>query len=149
MSEASVSPQRVPWWFWLVAVLSLLWNGFGGYDYVMSHTAGDAYFASMGMTAEQIAYYHRMPAWTTAVWALGVWGAVAGSLLLLFRSRFAVWAFIASLVGLLISLVYTYVLSNAGDLAGTQGMVMNVVITAAVVFFIWFSRRMTARGILR
>ena len=149
MSEVSVSPQRVPWWFWVVAVLSLLWNGFGGYDYVMSHTAGDAYFASMGMTEAQIAYYKTMPSWTTAVWALGVWGAVAGSVLMLFRSRWAVWAFVASLVGLLISLLYTYVLSDAAEVMGSQAIVMNVVITVGALFFVWFSRAMAARGILR
>jgi len=149
MSEASASPQRIPWWFWLIAVLSLLWNGFGGYDYVMSHTAGEAYFKSMGMTAEQIAYYDSMPGWTTAVWALGVWGAVAGSLLLLLRSRWAVWAFVASLVGLVISLIYAYALSDAGEVMGSQAIIMNVVVTAGAVFFVWFSRRMAARGILR
>lgn len=149
MSEASVSPQRVPWWFWIVAVAALLWNAFGGYDYVMTHTQGAAYLASMGMTADQMAYYEAMPAWMTGVWALGVWGAVAGSILLLLRSRHAVWAFAASLLGLAISLLYTYALSDGAAVIGPQAVVMNLVITAAAVFFLWFSHRMTRRGLLR
>ena len=149
MSEASVSPQRVAWWFWVVAGLSLLWNGFGGYDYVMSQTSGEAYMASMGMTPAQIDYFKAMPGWMTGIWALGVWGAVAGSLLLLLRSRWAVWAFVASLVGLAISLLYTFALSNGAEVMGPQAVVMNVVITAAAVFFLWFSHRMVKRGVLR
>jgi hypothetical protein len=39
-------------------------------------------------------------------WALGVWGALAGSMLLLLRSRRAVTAFAASLVGLAVSTGY-------------------------------------------
>jgi len=149
MSEASASPQSVPPWFWIVAVLSLLWNGYGGYDYVMTQTGGDAYLVDMGMTPEQIAYYKAMPGWMTGVWALGVWGAVAGSLLLLFRSRWAVWAFAASLTGLLISLLYTYVLTDGYAVSGPMSVIMYAVITAAAVFFIWFSRRMLKRGLLR
>lgn len=149
MSEASVSPQRVPWWFWVVAVVSLLWNAYGGYDYVMTQTGGADYLAGLGMTPAQIDYLNAMPGWMTGFWALGVWGAVAGSLLLLFRSRFAVWAFAASLVGLLVSLLYTYVLSDGYAVNGTKVVIMNVVITAAALFLIWFSRRMVARGILR
>lgn len=149
MSEASVSPQRVPWWFWIVAVAALLWNAFGAYDYVMTQSGGVAYLASMGMTPAQIAYYEAMPEWMTAVWALGVWGAVAGSVLLLVRSRHAVWAFAASLVGLLVSLLYTYVLSDGYAVGGTMVVVMNLVITAAAVFLLWFSHKMTKRGLLR
>jgi hypothetical protein len=40
-----------------------------------------------------------MPAWMTGVWAIGVWGALAGSVLLLLRSKWAVHVFAASLAG--------------------------------------------------
>lgn len=122
---------------------------YGAYDYWMSHTAGDAYFRTVGLTPAHIAYFHAMPAWVTAVWALGVWGAVAGSVLLLLRSRWAFAAFAASLAGLLVSLVYTYGLSNGAELAGAQGVIMNLVITAGALFFLWFARRMARRGVLR
>jgi len=148
MSEASTSAQPTPWYFWVIAVVALLWNGYGGYDYWMTQTAGDAYLRT-AMTEPQIAYFHAMPGWMTGVWALGVWGGVAGSLLLLLRSRWAVAVFVASLAGLLISLIYHYVLSNGLEVMGSSTIVLNVVITAAALFFIWFSRRMARRGVLR
>ena len=140
---------RAPWHFWLVAVIAILWNGFGAYDYVMSHSQGDAYYASMGMTPAQIAYAHAMPAWVVAAWAFGVWGAVAGSVLLLLRSRWALHAFVVSLLGLLASLVYSQILTSARDIMGTTAMIMNVVVLAGCLFFVWYARMMAARGTLR
>jgi hypothetical protein len=140
---------RTPWHYWLVAAIAVLWNGFGAYDYICSNTQGDAYLRSMGMTEAQISYFHAMPAWMTGVWALGVWGAVAGSVLLLFRSRWALHAYVASLIGLLLSLVYTHLMSNGGEVMGQQGVVMNAVITAGAIFFVWYAWRMTKRGVLR
>ena len=141
--------RRVPWHFWLVCVVAVLWNGFGGYDYVMSMTQGDDYFRTMGMTEAQIAAYHAMPTWSVAAWAVGVWGSVAGALLLLVRSRYALHAFAASLVGLIVSLLYAYLLSNSGELAGQTGMLMYAVIFAGCVFFVWYARAATRWGILR
>jgi hypothetical protein len=146
---AQAGGARTPWHYWLVTAIGVLWNGFGAYDYVASNTKGDAYLRSMGMTEHQIAYFHAMPAGMTGVWALGVWGAALGAVLLLFRSRWALHAFVASLVGLLVSLVYTYVLSNGAEVMGQQGAIMNAVILAGAVFFIWYARRMTKRGVLR
>jgi hypothetical protein len=148
-ATADVGGARTPWHYWLVVAIGLLWNGFGGYDYVMSNTQGDAYLTSMGMTAAQISYFNAMPAWMTAVWALGVWGGVAGTVLMLFRSRWALHAFVASLAGLLMSLVYTYVMSNGGEIMGQQGMMMNAIVLAGCIFFVWYAWLMTKRGVLR
>ena len=77
------SRAGAPWHFWVVAVVSLLWNSFGGYDYTMSHLSGDAYYRQMGMTEGQITAMVAYPSWMHAVWAVGVWGSVLGSILLL------------------------------------------------------------------
>ena len=41
-----------PWHLWAVGVVALLWNGYGGYDYVMTQTDNAAYMAQF--TAEQV-----------------------------------------------------------------------------------------------
>lgn len=138
-----------PWHYWVVVVVAVLWNGFGGYDFVMSNVDGDAYMRGMGMTDAQIAYFHGMPPWMIADWAVGVWGAVLGSILLIFRSKWALWAFVASLIGMLGSWVYTHVLTDGGEIMGQQALVMSGIITAACVFFVWYAWLMTKRGVLR
>lgn len=95
-----------PWHLWAAGVISLLWNAFGGYDFVMSVTQGEAYWRASGMTDAMVAYYNAMPTWMYVPWVLGVWGAVAGSVLLLMRNKLAVPAFGLSLLGAVGSLAY-------------------------------------------
>ena len=100
MTTATDTPRAgAPWHFWVIAVISALWNGFGGYDYTMSHLQGDAYYRQMQMTEAQIAVMDAYPVWMHAVWAIGVWGSVAGSILLLLRMRWAFHAYVLSTLG--------------------------------------------------
>jgi len=140
---------RTPWHLWVVGVISLLWNSYGPYDYVMTQTGGDAYLRGYGMTEPQIAYFHAMPAWMTAVWAVGVWGGLLGSVLLLARRSLAFPVFGVSIAAFLISLIYTYGLSNGGAVMGDTAWIMNAVILAGCLFLVWYSRMMAVRGILR
>ena len=49
------STVNVPVWFWISAVLGLLWNAFGVYQYLGTTGATAESLAAMGMTPEQIA----------------------------------------------------------------------------------------------
>ncbi len=137
---------RTPWHLWLVGLLGLFWNGFGVYDYIMSKTAGEPYLRSMGMTDAQIAFMGTMPAWSIAVWATGVFSALAGTLLLLMRNRLAVPVLALSLAAYLLSLVYTYLLSDGGKLVGGA---MSFVVLAGCIFFFVYARWAAKAGILR
>jgi hypothetical protein len=150
MTATADAPRTsAPWHYWVVTVLAILWNAFGAYDYFMTKTAGDAYLRKMGETDVQIAHMNAYPVWMTADWAIGVWGALLGSLLLVARTRYAFHVFVASLAAFLVMLVYSYLLSDAGKVMGQQGMIFNLVILALCVFFVWYSRAMTKRGVLR
>ena len=140
------APPKAPASFWLIAVLSLLWDMFGCYDYLMSQIAPASYFASMGMNAESVAYMAKLPAWLTAFWALGVWGSLLGSLLLIVRSRQAAPAFALSLLGLAVSQ-----LTQAFWLHPPEAppIGLTLVIWSAVVFFLIYARSMAAKGVLR
>lgn len=147
---ATSPATHTPWYHWLVSLFAIAWNGFGAFDYSMTQMKGDVWLRQMQMTDAQIAYFHTMPGWAMAVWAIGVWGGVIGGILLLLRSRHAVPVFIVSLVAFLISLVYSYLLSDGAEImGGPQTYVMNAVIFAGCIFFVWYSRHARARGILR
>ena len=74
--------------------------------------------ASAGMTPAQIAHYQEMPIWMIAVWTIGVWGAMLGSVLILLRNKLAFPVFAVSLAAFLVSLIYTYVLTDGGEIMG-------------------------------
>lgn len=140
---------RTPWHLWVVGVISLLWNSYGPYDYVMTQTGGEAYLRGVGMTGPQIAYLDAMPAWMTSVWAVGVWGGLLGSVLLLARQRLAFPVFGVSLAAFLISLVYSYGVSNGAAVMGDTAWIMNAVILVGCLFLAWYASMMARRGILR
>lgn len=146
MSDA---PTKAPWHLWLVGVFATLFNAIGVFDYVMSRVQGDKYLASAGMTPEQIAHYAQMPGWMLVVWAVGVFGAFGASVLLLMRKRLACPVFVVSLVAFLISLLYTYVLTNGGAVMGQQMGIMSAVIALLLVLFSVYAWRMGLRGVLR
>jgi hypothetical protein len=149
MTATADTKAKAPWHLWVVGVVGVLWNAYGCYDYVMTKTGGDAYLRSFGFNDEQIAYYTTMPAWMTGIWAIGVWGGLAGAVLLLLRMKWALHVFVASLAAYLMSLVYTYALSNGAAVMPDGGWIMNLVVLAGCLFFVWYAWFAAKRGILR
>lgn len=143
------TPSRAPWHLWLVGVIAVLFNAIGVFDFVMAMARGAEYMASAGMTPQQIAHYQNMPAWMTAVWAIGVWGAFLASILLLLRRKAAFPVFVVSLAAFLISLVYTYALTDGGAIMGRAMAITSAVIAILLLFFSWYARAMGKREVLR
>ncbi|MDP1586238.1 MAG: hypothetical protein Q8M07_00720 [Prosthecobacter sp.] len=137
-----------PWHLWVVGIIALLFNSIGAFDYVMSMTQGASYQASVGMTSAQIAHYQNLPMWMKVVWPTGVWTAEAASVLILLRRSLAFPIFVVSLTAFLISVLYTYVLSDGGAIMGPPMAITSAVITGLLMFFIWYTRAMTRRGVL-
>ena len=146
-----IETVKTPWHLWLVGVLSLLWNGFGAFDFIQTTTRGDAYMRAAGFDDAMVAYYEAMPGWMYAPWTLGVWGAVIGSVLLLLRRRWAVPAFGLSLLGALISLIYGKLIDPPPpappELAAMSWMPIIILLIAVLLFGYAFNMR--KRGVLR
>jgi hypothetical protein len=135
---------KAPWHLWLVGIATLLFNAMGVFSYMMTKLGK---LADLGMTPEQITFMQSYPAWANAFWALGVWGALAGSALLLLRSRFAVVAMVIALVGLIGTTLYNYALITVPK--SMQAPVLDVMIWAVTLFLLLYARRMKAAGVLR
>lgn len=138
---------RRPAHLWLVSILSLLWNSFGAFDYLATKLRLDFYVSQF--TAEQRAYFYGFPAWLTAAWALGVWGAFAGSVGLLLGRRWAVWMFAVSLFGLAVSTVYNFVLTDGAEVMGAAGVWMTALIWLVAVALLVYAVRQSRSGVLR
>ena len=146
MVDTIPSDRGTPWHLWAVGVVSLLWNAFGAYDYTMSKVSPQSYFHQRGLSDASVAYMLAFPAWLTAFWALGVWGSVAGSVLLLLRSRHAVIAFALSLLGLAVSQGYQALVMHPPE---DPGSAITVVIWVSLVLFLYYAWAMARRGVLR
>lgn len=140
---------KTPWHLWVVGGVSLLWNAFGAVDYTMTKLKNMSYLA--GMTPEQQAFLFGFPLWANVGWALGVWGSLIGSLLLLARSRHATAAFAISLLGLAINSAYQFGVKGGElqQLFGVGPMIFTAVIAAIIIALLLYARAMAAKGVLR
>lgn len=144
MTEISASRAATPWHLWVVGVVTLLFNAMGIVSYL---TTKLGMLAEMGLTSSQIAFMGSYPAWVSGFWALGVWGAFAGSVLLLLRSRLAVPAMWAALFGLLVTTIYHYVLIEVP--ADMQAPALDVAIWVVTLFLLFYARAMVKAGVLK
>ena len=142
-----------PWHLWVVGVLALLFTAFGGYDYTMSQLGDREYIAAamgpMGVDPDAaLAHMEAFPLWMDFVWAIGVWGGVAGALLLLFRSRYAYPVLLTAFVAFIVSNIY-------GIANPIPGMDPSAVLVPVAVIFVvmlglvFYARAMRRRGVLR
>jgi hypothetical protein len=153
MEDAVDTRARTPIHLWIVGVLATLWNCVGCYDYLMTRMHNTYYLAKMMPTVDpnaMLAWIDGFPIWAQFGWGLGVWGGLAGSVLLLLRSRWAVWGLGLSLVGAILGLGYQIV--AAPPLAGAEGPMNEampyVIILIAVALFL-YARAMEKKGVLR
>lgn len=147
MAEAG----KAPWHLWVVGIASFLWHCIPVSDYVGFKTKAAWYLESSGLKPEQIAWVDAYPMWADVGWALGIWGAMAGSLLLLLRSRHAVSAFFVSLVGLAVMSLYQVGLQarEYQALFGEGILIFLGFICIIAVALFFYARAMTAGGVLR
>lgn len=139
---------RTPVHLWAIGILGAAWNGFGSLDYTMTQMRHPAWMSQM--TAEQRAFLDAAPSWLDASWAMGVWGGLAGSLLLLTRSRFAAPAFMISLAGLAGNTLSQLTLSDPSPHLDTGGgIALHIAIWATAIGLLVYSLRMRRRGVLR
>jgi len=138
---------KTPWHLWLVGLLSLLWNSFGAYDYLMTQTKNEAYMAAFAQT--QLDYFYGLPFWAVCAWAIAIWFGVLGSILLLLRKKLSVLAFLVSIFGVVFTNIYNYGLSNGYEVLGGNGAVAfaGVIFVIAVALY-FYARFMTKKGVL-
>ena len=144
MNDRTLGAAEVPWHLWLIGGLSLLFNAMGIISYTMTKLG---MLADAGMTADQIAFMNAYPAWASAFWALGVWGAFAGSVLLLMRSRYAVPAMVVATIGLVGTTVYNYGLIEVP--AAMEAPALDIAIWAVTLSLLLYVRKMAAAGVLK
>ncbi len=145
--------SRTPTHLWIVGILALLWNGYGSYGYLMARMRNTDFLGNAMPEVDPNAYLawiEDFPIWAQFGWGLGVWIGLLGAILLLAKSRLAVWAFAISLLGAVLSLGYQ--IAMAPPLPGAESAmfeIMPFVIILIAVALLWYAWRQHDRGVLR
>ena len=135
--------RGVHWSFWIIGVIALFWNAMGLLNFLMQ------------MNPDGLATYpesHRAiidgrPIWATGGFALAVFGGTLGCLLLLLRIPAAYYLFIASLLGVIVTMIHTIgVARSAVDFSPFEITMMIVMPLVVAAFLIWYSKQVSNKG---
>lgn len=129
--------RSVHWSFWLIGIVALLWNVGGSINYLMQ--TNPEFVTSMPETHRAI--IEGRPVWATGGFAIGVFGGVLGCLLLLFGKSISFYVFIASLIGIIVTMIHTVNVASSKivfSLAEIVVMIVLPIIVAAIL--IWYAK---------
>ncbi len=140
--------QRTPWYHWPIAIVAVLWTLAGAADYVMVQYGVDAYLSNF--TPDQIDYYANLPVWVDSLWAIGAWGALLGSVMMLFRATRTALVLGLSVFAMMIAAIW--LLAGATPslwvIAGGQAATLLILSIAFLVAIYLYSRSMHKVGVL-
>ncbi len=142
----TTNERAIPIWFWIVAVISLLWNIMGLFAFYSDMTITQD--ALSALTPEHQELYKTQPLWAKIVFGGAVIFGVIGSVGLLMRKRWARPILVISLFCVLLQTAHGF-MSNTYDVVGSSAMVMASIILFFAAFIVWFARISTFRGYLR
>ena len=137
-----LSTNKPPIWFWIIAVIALIWNGMGVMAYLVRAFMTDEMIAAIP-EEQQAEYLIEHPAWYTAAFALAVFCGALGCLALLLRKKWAYMLFLISFVAATIQQVYIMVTIEEAS------PIMPIMIIVVCAFLVWFSKMSTAKGWLK
>ena len=127
----------VHWSFWAIGAVALIWNIMGGINFFAQMNAD----MLAAMPNSHRAIVEGRPAWATGGFAIAVFGGALGCLLLLLRKSAAYYLFIASLLGVIVTMTHTLgIASSTIDFGPFEILMMILMPLVVAAFLIWYSK---------
>jgi hypothetical protein len=136
--------KKPPSWFYIVAVLALLWNVAGLLAVVADLQLSAADIAAL--PPEQQAVYAARPLWSVIGSVVAVAAGTLGCLLLLMRKRWATLLLGLSLAGVVIQDLGIFVVARAAKTGDITPLVLQSLVLVIAVALLLFARRAHARA---
>lgn len=137
---AETKSAGIHWSFWAISVVTLIWNAMGAANFVVQMLPD---MITAYPESEQAIIMGR-PLWATVAFGIAVFAGAVGCIALLMRKSSAYFLFIASLIGVIITMVHTFSSGFKFETAETLGLVFMPIIIA--VFLIWYAKFAERKG---
>ena len=135
--------QSVHWSFWVIGVVTLIWNAMGGMNFVMQMNPD----AVAQFPESHRAIIEGRPAWATAAFGIAVFGGALGCLLLLLKKSIAYDLFMASFLAVIVTTIHTLrILNSTSDFSPFEMVLMIVMPLVVAAFLIWYSKWAEKQG---
>ena len=129
----------IHWSFWIISVVTLIFNVMGVINYFAQMNADS--LASFPESYRPI--IEDRPAWATGGFAIAVFGGSLGCILLLLKKSAAFYVLIASLFGVIVTMMHIFGVAGFSSFEIWIGVLMQLVVTA---FLIWYSKQAESKG---
>ena len=139
-----MTEEKLPTWFWVVAVLAVIWNLLGCFNYFMSVTMSPDAIAQLPQAQQDL--LAAMPGWVTGLFATAVFVGLAGGIALCLKKKLATPLFAISLAAAVVQTGYVSFGMDAVTLMGPSSLILPSVIILLGAFELWFSTFSTKRG---
>jgi hypothetical protein len=133
--SSTPSSARPPIWLIMVSLGGIAWNLFGAVQFAGSVMATEESLVTSGLTAEQAAIMTGYPVWMTLAFAVGVFGGLAGSALLLLRRGAAMPVLAASLAAYVMLWIGDVVHGVFAAMGAPQVAILTMVVAIAAALF--------------
>jgi len=130
--------------FWIIAVLALLWNLMGVFQFLVSTVMAEV--VSDAIPEEQMALVNSLPSWYNYVFGIAVFAGLLGALLLLLRKKLAVPVFGISLLAVLVQMGYWLFATEVMDVMGLVSVVMPLIVIIVAIFLYFYSKGASQKG---
>ena len=144
MSTTSAAIRATPWHLWVVALLTLFWNGSGAVTIGMAQMG-----RRLDLNPNEIAYYAEQPSWFVLATDLALVLPIAAAVALLLRSQSGAWLFALSLVTLVVNNAYDVAAGTSLALVDPGWRTLTIVLTTLALLQFAYAWTMKTRGVLK
>jgi len=135
--------ERAHWSFWLISIYFLTSHIMGSMNFFVQMNADMV--ASFPETYRAI--IEGRPIWATAGFVIAVFGGMLGCLLLLFRKSIAFFLFIASMLGMLVTMIHTYnIVTSTISFSIIEIFIIMIFPLIVAAFLLWYSKFVERKG---
>lgn len=131
------------WSFWVIGAVALIWHMAGVVNFFVQM---DPAMLAAYRESER-AIIEGRPAWATVAFAIAVFGGALGCLLLLLKKSAAFYLFVASLLGVTVTMIHAFGAGIDFGIGELLGIILMPVVVAA--FLIWYTVRVKRMGWVR
>ncbi len=131
--------------FWIIAIIALLWNLMGVFQFLSSTIWKDLLFETL--TENQINLFLNLPSWHSVVFCIAVVTGLLGSIFLLLRKKIAIPMFAISAIGVILQMGYWVFATEVIAVYGvTEAVTMPIIVVITAILLLFYSRTAASKG---
>ncbi len=140
---------KTPMHLWFMGLFFILVYSIGMYDYFMVRGHNVDYLNSLNIGEAVITYFTDYPKVFLILWTINIFSGLIAPILLLFRSKWAVWGGLIAIISKLCLDVLTFAFRNRWNVFGPWLSLIDITILLITCGFFFYCKALAKRGLLK